>query len=662
MSTCSQSTINCRTGRFFLDFGPLNLGCLYRFSELLKAKLGDKALTGKRIYLFSSTHMHKRANAVYLLAAFSLLFLGKSPEEAFRPFHGVSPPLAPWHDASPTVDTFHLSTLDVLRGIAKARDNNFFSFDAFDIDEYEHYERVENGDMNWIVEGRFLAFAGPHDVRASTAEGYHTTAVDDVVPYFRAKGVTTVVRLNKKYYNEKRFTHAGIAHHDMYYLDGSNPPDHILQRFLAIVESTAGSIAVHCKAGLGRTGTCIGAYLMKHYRFSAREVIGWMRVCRPGSVIGPQQQFMEEIQPRMWADGDAFRRVKDLPPPVVGTLLYLAQCAPRQAAPAVKSTGTVSRSNDRHSPTEMMSSLALGGGSGSDTSSTFNSAGGGRLQTASPAESSGISAFGAEAPAVGSGSPPSRSTASGSSAWGVPPGRSTTRSVITSSTSSGPFDVSDAVNSGGSITPPAGGRATPTTPSAASGRRSGMAVSAGTASAPYASPGSSPAAQSYLVRPKHVDAPEASGAPVASGSRGSSSTQSVSPLPATAAPRFGSVSVPASVPSVVGSQRPGASTSAVSSGGTTSPSASAVSMGSQGDLLRSAKNRSPQVGILGSPALGLRQAGTGVVTPPVRSPGFSFPGEAPPSSGKAVSPSGASPAPVSSAAASSSSRFSLRGR
>ena len=89
---------------------------------------------------------------------------------------------------------------------------------------------------------------------------------------------------------------------------------------------------MHCKAGLGRTGTCIGAYLMKHYRFSAREVIGWMRVCRPGTVIGPQQQFMEEIQPRMWADGEAFRRIKDLPPPVVGTLLYQAQCSRPVAA------------------------------------------------------------------------------------------------------------------------------------------------------------------------------------------------------------------------------------------------------------------------------------------------------------------------------------------
>ena len=30
-------------------------------------------------------------------------------------------------------------------------------------------------------------------------------------------------------------------------------------------------------AGLGRTGTLIGAYLMKHYKFTAPEVIAWIR-------------------------------------------------------------------------------------------------------------------------------------------------------------------------------------------------------------------------------------------------------------------------------------------------------------------------------------------------------------------------------------------------
>ena len=69
-----------------------------------------------------------------------------------------------------------------------------------------------------------------------------------------------------------------------------------------------GAVAVHCKAGLGRTGTCIGAYIMKHFGFTAAELIGYIRVCRPGSIIGPQQQYMAEIEPKMWADGDAFRR------------------------------------------------------------------------------------------------------------------------------------------------------------------------------------------------------------------------------------------------------------------------------------------------------------------------------------------------------------------
>ena len=47
---------------------------------------------------------------------------------------------------------------------------------------------------------------------------------------------------------------------------------------------------------------------MKHWGFTAAEFIGWSRVCRPGSVIGPQQQYLAEIESRMWAEGEAFRR------------------------------------------------------------------------------------------------------------------------------------------------------------------------------------------------------------------------------------------------------------------------------------------------------------------------------------------------------------------
>ena len=44
---------------------------------------------------------------------------------------------------------------------------------------------------------------------------------------------------------------------------------------------------------------------MKHYGFTAKEVIAWMRICRPGMVIGPQQQYLEKIQHLMWEEGVA---------------------------------------------------------------------------------------------------------------------------------------------------------------------------------------------------------------------------------------------------------------------------------------------------------------------------------------------------------------------
>ena len=378
---------------FFLDFGPLNLGQLYRFCSLLNHKLVAPEYKDCILCYYSGPKGQQKANASFLICAWSMLYLGRSVEEAyfgFRdeteemeevstgrnnvslpprwrnkrgslkrgsngsleenserdeetvPFTRVNP-LPPFHDASPIVCTYDLSVHDCLCGLEKARQLGFFkysntpnnvppsslpsspssssnitpSFGAiqpnnpspFNIEEYEHFEQVENGDLNWIVSNKILAFAGPQNQKVITPEGFCMLTPSDYIPYFLKQNVKLVIRLNKKCYNENDFEKVGIRHVQHYYLDGSCPEMSILQAVVADMESVGEgeAMAIHCKAGLGRTGTCIGAYLMKHYRLTAKEVIGWMRICRPGMVIGPQQQFLQDIESFMWQEGDIFR-------------------------------------------------------------------------------------------------------------------------------------------------------------------------------------------------------------------------------------------------------------------------------------------------------------------------------------------------------------------
>ncbi|CAF0934947.1 unnamed protein product [Didymodactylos carnosus] len=297
---------------FYADFGPLNLAMLCRYCTKLNKKLNSSALSHKRIIHYTTFDPKKRANAAFLISAYAIIYLKRTPEEAYKPLVSAintTQPFLPFRDASLGPSSYNLTLLDTLQGLYKAMLHKFFDFDHFDLEEYEHYEKVENGDLNWIIPNKLLAFSGPHP-KSKIENGYPLHAPEAYFSYFRKRSTTTIVRLNKKIYDAKRFQDAGFEHYDLFFTDGSTPNDTITLKFLQICEQARGAIAVHCKAGLGRTGTLIGCYLMKHYKFTAAEAIAWLRICRPGSVIGPQQNYLEEKQGWLWSQGDSFR-VKD---------------------------------------------------------------------------------------------------------------------------------------------------------------------------------------------------------------------------------------------------------------------------------------------------------------------------------------------------------------
>lgn len=65
---------------------------------------------------------------------------------------------------------------------------------------------------------------------------------------------------------------------------------------------------MHCLAGLGRTGTLIAAYLIKHTSLTAYDATAWCRICRYGSIISAQHDFLKKHERVLKMLGKEYKR------------------------------------------------------------------------------------------------------------------------------------------------------------------------------------------------------------------------------------------------------------------------------------------------------------------------------------------------------------------
>lgn len=300
------------------DFGPLDLAATVRYCQWLDHLVRVHQQTTHKVlaHMTWDQPLECWSNTVTLCCAYLVLGKGLSAAAAIAPFAEL--PLPHFLDCRGAAagifeDTqepdFRLRVIDVLTGLQHARDLGWLDYRTFNLQEYAALLRPERGDMTWLLKGKAVAMASPW-ARPYDTDNLRVLTPEDLVPYFQQNKVGVLIQCNNPeaeeqnqrrellMYDPNRFQRLGIRHVWLPFEDGGCPTVDILQRFLSTCEShQATAFAVHCRSGLGRTATLIGAYAIRHCGFTARSFIGWSRVCRPGTVHGNQQQYLVNLEP-----------------------------------------------------------------------------------------------------------------------------------------------------------------------------------------------------------------------------------------------------------------------------------------------------------------------------------------------------------------------------
>uniref|UniRef100_A0A0N4Z9E0 protein-tyrosine-phosphatase n=1 Tax=Parastrongyloides trichosuri TaxID=131310 RepID=A0A0N4Z9E0_PARTI len=275
------------------DFGPIDISSTLKFLEIVKAM--HTKFTNSHLFICCLNVDKERLNGAVLAGAYLILYERMELEEVYDLLTGSGGiSYISFLDASTDAEAWKMDLKSALSGFVAGFQNQFFSLKNFNFYEHDHYGLVQYGDLNWIIPGKLMAFAKPTETQV--IDHYPPNSTTRLAPMFVKFGITAIVQTNEKEYDPLDFTKFGIKHFLLTFEDMTEPsPEYVLQ-FLKICQEEE-IIAVHCKSGLGRTGTLIACYMIWKFKIKAETCIAWLRLARPGSVLTLQAAWLIKMFP-----------------------------------------------------------------------------------------------------------------------------------------------------------------------------------------------------------------------------------------------------------------------------------------------------------------------------------------------------------------------------
>jgi len=268
----------------------VTVGGLVHFLRIARAL---SAQEGVDRFVVKSRHVD-RTHALILVGSFLAIHKKKSIKKIIKKLGWMLP--AKDRQGPRFIGDFHKDATCVpwyeyVGGFAEAVSRGWISLDSFNVEDYYHLSGG-NVDMTPIIPGKLVAFAEPGSRHIQV---YQTLA--------KKFGVKLAFKLNEedaKYDLDTVRRETGvIVSADIGFADNTAPSETVVQQFLINAHQAikAGeAVGIHCRGGIGRTGTLAAAYLMKYEGFAANEAIGYLRLMRPLSVSASQQPFLLSLE------------------------------------------------------------------------------------------------------------------------------------------------------------------------------------------------------------------------------------------------------------------------------------------------------------------------------------------------------------------------------
>lgn len=148
--------------------------------------------------------------------------------------------------------------------------------------------RGPNG-FHWLLPGRLAGCPMPGAV----------LPLEHDLALLRTVGVTVLINMTERPMTQAAIPAAGLRTLHMGVEDRNAPPLMWMKMLLVRIERLLAQgevVAVHCLAGLGRTGTVLGAWLVRE-GLTAEEALRRLRAIEPGFVQSPvQEQLLHELE------------------------------------------------------------------------------------------------------------------------------------------------------------------------------------------------------------------------------------------------------------------------------------------------------------------------------------------------------------------------------